>query len=51
MQSLKGLKVIEIAKNRLDKSTGKTVIGFDQSTCRFFELTEDELTHIHQVKN
>jgi archaellum biogenesis ATPase FlaH len=51
LQSLKGLRVIEIAKNRFDGSTGKTVIGFDQSTCRFFELTEDEFTHVHQGKS
>jgi archaellum biogenesis ATPase FlaH len=51
LQSLKGLRVIEIAKNRFDGSTGKTVIGFDQATCRFFELTEDEFTQIHQGKS
>jgi twinkle protein len=51
LQSLKGLRVIEVAKNRFDGSVGKVVVGFDHHTCRFFELTEEEFMLINQNKS
>lgn len=42
LQSFKGLRIVELAKNRFDGSTGKTVLGFNKATCRFLELTEEE---------
>jgi twinkle protein len=50
IQSLKGLRVIEIAKNRFDGTVGKIIMGFDQKTCRFFEVTEDEFTQVQDGK-
>lgn len=45
LQSFKGIRIVEIAKNRFDGSTGKVPIAFDPTTCRFFEMTEDELVN------
>jgi twinkle protein len=42
LQAFKGVRIIEIAKNRFDGTVGKVAIAFDGSSCRFFELTEDE---------
>jgi hypothetical protein len=44
LQGYKGLRIVEVAKNRFDGTTGKTVMSFDQSNCRFFELTEKEFS-------
>ena len=40
LQSYKGLRIVEVAKNRFDGTTGKAVLSFDPSNCRFFELSE-----------
>ena len=42
MQNYKGLRIIEVAKNRFDGTTGKAVLSFQQNNCRFFELSENE---------
>lgn len=42
IQNYKGLRIMEIAKNRFNGNLGKAVLGFDKATCRFFELTEQE---------
>jgi twinkle protein len=44
LQGYKGLRIVDVAKNRFDGTTGKTVLSFDQSNCRFFELTEKEFS-------
>jgi hypothetical protein len=51
LQSLKGLRVIEVAKNRFDGSVGKNILGFDTRTCRFFEVTENEFEMVQQGKS
>lgn len=50
IQNYKGLRVIEIAKNRFNGSTGKAVIAFDKGSCRFFEVKEDDLILYSQDK-
>lgn len=42
LQAYKGIRIIEIAKNRFDGSTGKTALAFDPASCRYFELEENE---------
>lgn len=46
LQSYKGLRILEIAKNRFDGTTGKVALAFDNSSCRFFELSLDEFSRI-----
>ena len=42
IQNFKGLRIIEVAKNRFNGNTGKAALGFDKNTCRFFEVNEKE---------
>ncbi len=44
IQAYKGIRIMEIAKNRFDGSTGKSAIAFDTDSCRYFELEENEFT-------
>lgn len=44
IQSYKGIRIIEIAKNRFDGSTGKVALAFDSESCRYFEMEESEFT-------
>jgi twinkle protein len=46
LQSYKGLRILEIAKNRFDGTTGKVALAFDNNSCRFFELNLDEFSRI-----
>jgi len=46
LQSYKGLRIIDIAKNRFDGTVGKVALAFDNNSCRFFELTLDEFSKI-----
>lgn len=42
IQNFKGLRIIEIAKNRFNGNTGKAVLAFDKNICRFFEIQEND---------
>jgi len=42
LQSYKGIRIIDIAKNRFDGTLGKAVIAMDKQTNRFIELTVEE---------
>lgn len=42
LQNYKGLRIIEVAKNRFNGTIGKSVMAFDKSTCRFFQLQDQE---------
>lgn len=44
IQAYKGIRIIEIAKNRFDGATGKIALAFDSEACRYFELEESEFT-------
>ncbi len=44
IQAYKGIRIIEIAKNRFDGATGKVALAFDHEACRYFELEESEFT-------
>ena len=42
ISNYKGLRILEIAKNRFDGTCGKIVLAFNKLTNRFFEITEKE---------
>jgi hypothetical protein len=44
IQAYKGIRIIEIAKNRFDGATGKVALAFDTEACRYFELEESEFS-------
>ena len=44
IQAYKGIRIIEIAKNRFDGATGKVALAFDSEACRYFELEESEFS-------
>ena len=43
IQKYKEARLLEIAKNRFDGSVGKTLLAFEPRSCRFIELTNDEV--------
>ena len=45
IQAYKGIRIMEIAKNRFDGATGKVALAFDSEACRYFELTEEEFNN------
>eukprot|EP00340_Litonotus_pictus_P011223 CAMPEP_0170536638 /NCGR_PEP_ID=MMETSP0209-20121228/102259_1 /TAXON_ID=665100 ORGANISM="Litonotus pictus, Strain P1" /NCGR_SAMPLE_ID=MMETSP0209 /ASSEMBLY_ACC=CAM_ASM_000301 /LENGTH=999 /DNA_ID=CAMNT_0010838021 /DNA_START=326 /DNA_END=3325 /DNA_ORIENTATION=+ len=40
IQNYKGLRIIEVAKNRFVGNHGKSVLGFDKGSCRYFEVDD-----------
>lgn len=42
IQNFKGLRVIDVAKNRFNGNTGKSVLAFNKKSCRFFEVSDKD---------
>ena len=42
IQNYKGLRIVEIAKNRFNGLLGKTALGFNKGSCRFFEIEDSD---------
>lgn len=43
IQSKPKFRLIDVRKNRYDGETGRSALGFNKDTKRFFELTKDEV--------